>query len=67
MPGQSIASSLGGSPYTIDATGQHALAETAKFQERTDLLGERGRLTDRRGAPTSATSAASKLGLPRSR
>ena len=46
MPGQSIAFSLDGSPYTIDATGRHVLEEAAKLQERADLLRERGRLTD---------------------
>lgn len=38
--------SLDGSPYTIEATGQHVLEEAAKLQERADLLRERGRLTD---------------------
>ena len=38
--------SLDGSPYTIDATGQHVLEESTKLQERADLLRERGSLTD---------------------
>jgi len=46
MPGQPIAISLDGSPYTIDATGRHMLEEAAKLQGRADLLRERGSLTD---------------------
>lgn len=46
MPGQSIAFSLDGSPYTIAATGRHVLEGAAELQERADLLRERGRLTE---------------------
>ena len=38
MPGRSIAIDLDGSPYTIDATGQHVLEDAAKLRERADLL-----------------------------
>ncbi len=38
--------SLDGSPYTIEATGQHVFDTAAKLQARADLLRERGRLTE---------------------
>ncbi len=46
MPQRSVAFSLEGSPYTIDATGRHVIESAAELQERADLLRQRGRLTD---------------------
>lgn len=38
--------SLDGSPYTIEATGQHVLENAAKLQRSADLLRRDGRLTE---------------------
>ena len=46
MPRQPIVFSLDGSPYTIEATGQHVLEKAAELQARANLLRERGRLTE---------------------
>ena len=46
MSGQPMTFSLGGSPYTIEATGQHVFDKAAELQERAVLLREQGRLTE---------------------
>ena len=46
MTGQPMTFSLDGSPYTIEATGQHVFGKAAELQARADLLRGRGRLTE---------------------
>ena len=38
--------SLGGSPYTIEATGQHVIDDAVSLQQRADLLRDQGQLSE---------------------
>ncbi len=46
MPEQTAAFNLDASPYTIEATGHHVVADATRLQQRADLLRESGTLTE---------------------